>query len=152
MLIRNLSYWKLSSRYLNKLEFNLTFASAYRYLERFTKITKWESLFNSAYKMMNYALIEYTMIKYDNRMLAAGALYLAYAIEKKSSQRKHSQNSSHSVSTHNSLILKGRDSNLPLSSTKFLSILCQETEKSENEIKKWAIDINVCKKAHGGEN
>ena len=102
--------------------------------------------------MINVSLIEYSMIKYEPRLLAAGALYLAYTIERKANQRKYSQNSSHTISSNHSMVIKSKDSIGIESSMKFISILCAETDKSENDIKRWAIDVNVCKKAYGESN
>lgn len=101
--------------------------------------------------MISLSLIEYTMIKYEPRLLAAGALFLAYTIEKKSSQRKYSQNNSQSINSSYSMASKCKDSIGIESNMKLLTILWAETDKTENDIKRWAIDVNICKKAHGDD-
>ena len=127
---------------LKTLNFNLTYASAYRHLERFCTVTNWEHLLSNANKLMNSSLMEYSMIKYEPIVLAAGGLYLAYAIEKKSMQKKTHQNSMQNLSQH-SLKLKTKDHSSFDSSTNILPQLCREAERSEAELKKCAIDINM---------
>jgi Cyclin, C-terminal domain len=68
--------------------------------------------------MINWSLIEYTMIKYEPRLLAAGALYLAYTIEKKANHRNYSHNNS-----SYSMTSKSKDSIGIESSMKLISIL-----------------------------
>lgn len=131
---------------LKTLNFDLTFVSAFRFLERFWAITCCEHLQQTAYKHMNNSLVDYSIIKYPPEVLAAGALYLAQAIERKSSQKAFHQNSTHSLtSTH--LMMRQRENSSYDSRTNILIKLWKESSSSENEIKKWAIDINIQSKS-----
>jgi len=127
---------------LKSLNFNLTFTSCFRYLERFCTLTNWEHLIPNATKHLNVAVIDYAMLKYEPQVLAAAALYLAQAIERKSLQKKVHQNSTQSLG-HTHLALKTRDTSSIDMSINVLLKVCQETDKSETEIKRCAIDINM---------
>lgn len=66
---------------LSTLEFNITSPSAYRFLERFSKIANADAtLFNLARYLIELPLIEYRMLKYCPSNLAASALFLAQKI------------------------------------------------------------------------
>jgi len=95
---------------------------------------------------LNVAVIDYGMLKYEPQVLAAAALYLAQAIERKSSQKKSHQNSTHSLG-HTHMAMNTRDSSSLDMSINVLMKVCQETDKSESEIKRCAIDINMQSKA-----
>lgn len=82
------------------------------------------------------------MIKYEPIILAAGGLYLAYAIERKSMQKKMHQNSMQNLSQQ-SLKIKTKENSSFDFSTNILPQLCREAERTEAEIKKAAIDINM---------
>lgn len=63
------------------LDFNVTTPSAYRFLERFSKIANVDvKLFNFARYLIELPLIEYRMLKYSPSNLAASALFLAQKI------------------------------------------------------------------------
>ena len=121
---------------LKTLNFDLTFASAFRYLERLCTVSDNETLLPKAQKFMDQCLSEYNMIQYEPSTLASGALYYAHAVEK----RKHSK-LSHQSST--SSLGKVRKNSLPEYNHSILSKLAGEAKISENEIKKCAININI---------
>lgn len=70
---------------LKKFEFNVTVISSYRFIERFTKLSKdSETIFYLAQYMLELGLVEYKMLQYRPSILASGALYLAHKIMNKS--------------------------------------------------------------------
>ena len=70
---------------LNKLDFSVTFCSAYRFLERFSKVVNADSfMFNLSRYLIELPLMEYKTIKYSSSNLAASAIYLASRILQKS--------------------------------------------------------------------
>lgn len=63
---------------LYTLDFNVTFPSPYRFLERYIKVVKGDALmFNLSRYLIELPLIEYRMLKYSPSNLAASAVYLA---------------------------------------------------------------------------
>lgn len=83
---------------------------------------------------MDVSLVEYSMIKYEPRVLAAGALYLVHAIEKRAAQKKAHQNSAHSLGQ--SYIQKQKEQTSMDLINNMLSKLSVECERPESEIKK----------------
>lgn len=66
---------------LATLDFNVTSPSAFRFLERFSKIANVDvTHFNLAHYLIELPLIEYRMLKYCPSNLAASALLLAQKI------------------------------------------------------------------------
>ena len=75
------------------LDFNITFVSSYRFLERLSKIIGADSLmFNLARYIIELPLMEFKMIKYCPSNLAASAIYLASKILQKSISVNKEQN------------------------------------------------------------
>lgn len=73
----------MESKILSALDFNITINSSYLFLERYVKLlnpTK-KCYFVSRY-LLELALVEYGMLKYNSRMIAASAIYLASKIMK----------------------------------------------------------------------
>ncbi len=69
---------KMEQNILMTLDFNVTSPSAYRFLERFTKVVNGDALlFNLARYLIELPLIEYRMLKYTPSNIAASAVYLA---------------------------------------------------------------------------
>ena len=69
---------KMEQKILMTLDFNVTSPSAYRFLERFTKVVNGDALlFNLARYLIELPLIEYRMLKYTPSNIAASAVYLA---------------------------------------------------------------------------
>lgn len=63
---------------LETLDFNVCTPSAYRFLERFTKVVNADApLFNLSRYLIELPLIEYRMLKYCPSTVAASALFLA---------------------------------------------------------------------------
>lgn len=85
-----------------------------------------------AHKFLNFALVEYSLIKYEPSTLAAGALYLSHVLEKRRMQKKAHQNSAHSLGSSHG---KSRDYSTDLSSI-LLVKLSKDADITENEIKK----------------
>jgi len=68
---------------LSALDFDLTFTSAYRFLERYAYLCNFDTKsFNLAKYLLELAFIEYKMIKYPPSLLACCALYLTMKINK----------------------------------------------------------------------
>mmetsp|Transcript_29971 Transcript_29971/g.26538 ORF Transcript_29971/g.26538 Transcript_29971/m.26538 type:complete len:368 (+) Transcript_29971:666-1769(+) len=124
---------------LKLLNFNLTFVSSYRHLERLCAATDNNTLFTAANKYMDLTLVEYGMIKHEPGTIAAGALYLSHAVEKRKYQKQAHQTSTHSLGSSHT---KSQEYSTDLSSI-LLAKLSKESGVSENDIKKLAIDINV---------
>lgn len=63
---------------LQSLDFDIQITSSYRFLQRFTKIMKVDSLvFNLSQYLLELALVSYKMSKYKSSNIAASALYLS---------------------------------------------------------------------------
>ena len=76
---------QMEKNILNELDFNITFISSYRFLERLSKILGSDSLmFNLSRYNIELPLMEFKMIKYCPSNLAASAIYLASKILQKS--------------------------------------------------------------------
>jgi cyclin B len=66
---------------LSKLDFNITVPSAYRFLERFSRIANASSKqWNFARYLIELPLIEQRMLKYCPSLIAASAMYLSRKI------------------------------------------------------------------------
>ena len=66
------------------LNFNITFNSSYLFLQRFNKLTEQgEQCYWLSRYLIELALVEYGMIKFSQKMIAAAALYLSCKIFKK---------------------------------------------------------------------
>ena len=120
---------------LKALEFNLTFASPYRHLERLSALTHSTHLFKYAKQVMDSSLTEYTMLKYQPESIAAGSLYLAHVINRKKGANSGSHNNSVSGSRSESFD----------NSTRLLTQISKQIGVSENNIKKCAIEVNTCR-------
>lgn len=68
---------------LKTLEFQLTFISCFRYLERLSSQTNCENIFKGAKKLLDLTLVDYNMLKYEPNITAASSLYLAHVINRK---------------------------------------------------------------------
>lgn len=67
---------------LQTLEFNLTTASSFRFLERFSVVSSASAHTTAlAQYFLELALVEYKMLKYRSSLVAAAALYLASKID-----------------------------------------------------------------------
>ena len=74
----------MEGQILSSLNFNLTTPSAYRFLERYTKVAGLdEKSFQLARYLLELAFIEYKMLKYVPSNLACSAIYLVNKIQKK---------------------------------------------------------------------
>jgi len=75
---------EMEAQILHTLDFNLTTASAFRFLERFSRLaeasTRTETL---AQYLLELSLVEYKMLKYRGSLVAAAALYLACKLEQR---------------------------------------------------------------------
>jgi hypothetical protein len=72
---------KMEQSILSTLDFNICTPSAYRFLERLTKIAKVSpKQFSLAQYLIELPLIEYRMLKYGASNLAASALFLTLKI------------------------------------------------------------------------
>lgn len=74
---------KMEGEILSKLNFNITFNSSYLFLNRYAKLLR---VNNKIYMLSRYllelALVEYGMLKFSQRNIAASSLYLACKILK----------------------------------------------------------------------
>ena len=69
---------EMERRMLQTLDFNIQTTSAYRFLERFCKIAKVDSLiFNLSRYLIELSLLNCKMLRFSNSNLAASALYLS---------------------------------------------------------------------------
>jgi hypothetical protein len=77
---------------LTVLDFNLTFPTSFRFLQRFVKIVtlntpsdeeKDEELFHMSQYLLELSIMEYRMLKFSNSLKAASATYLAMKILKR---------------------------------------------------------------------
>jgi G2/mitotic-specific cyclin-B, other len=74
----------MEGKIISALNFNLTFTSAFRFLERYAKVAGFdEKSFNLARYCLELGLIEYKMLKYIPSNLACSAIYLVNKINKK---------------------------------------------------------------------
>mgnify|MGYP003389060506 CR=1 FL=1 len=73
----------MEGKILAALNFNITTVSSYVFLERFAKIlgVDKKTYFMSRY-LLELALVEYGMLKYNARNVAASSLYLSCKIMK----------------------------------------------------------------------
>lgn len=68
---------------LSILDFNIQITSSHRFLERFAKVAKVDSLiFNLSRYLTELSLVSYKMLRFTNSNLAASALYLAMKMTK----------------------------------------------------------------------
>lgn len=68
----------MERKMLMVLDFNISFTSTFRFLERLTKIAKTEPiLFNLSRYFLELALVDHKMLKHKPSQLAASALYLS---------------------------------------------------------------------------
>jgi len=76
---------KMEQNILAVLDFNITAPSAYRFLERFTKVVSGDALlFNLSRYLIELPLIEYRMLRYSPSNIAASAVFLALKILQRS--------------------------------------------------------------------
>ena len=69
---------EMERKMLQVLDFNIQTTSPYRFLQRYAKVAKTDSLhFNLARYLCELSLVHYKMLKYSSSTLAASALYLA---------------------------------------------------------------------------
>lgn len=74
----------MEGKILSVLEFNITFPTSFRFLERMTALSKYEERNTMlARYLIELALVEHKMIKYAPSLLAAGAIYLVNKIRKR---------------------------------------------------------------------
>lgn len=75
---------KMEQAILYALDFDMTFPSSLRFLERFCKVCQCDEVMtNLAKYIIELPLIEYRMIKYSPSNIAASSLYLSYKIMQK---------------------------------------------------------------------
>lgn len=86
-------------------------------------------------------MVEYSMIQHDPGTLAASALYLANAVEKRKIQKRSHQNSTHSLGTTQ---MNSKEQTLDSN----ISKLAQEVKLSESDIKRCALEINIIAGSH----
>ena len=68
---------------LKVLDFNIQITSAFRFLERYTKVAKSdEMIFNLSRYLIELSLVSYRMLKFTGSNLAASALYLSQKMTK----------------------------------------------------------------------
>lgn len=68
---------------LTVLDFEIQITSSYRFLERFTRVSKSDALiFNLSRYLMELSLVSYKLLKYSNSNIAASALYLSLKMTK----------------------------------------------------------------------
>ena len=71
---------------LSSLDFDIQTTSSFRFLERYVKIAKADTMIlNLSRYLLELCLINYKMLKYTNSNLAASALYLSLKMTKHSS-------------------------------------------------------------------
>jgi len=77
--------FQMEGQILQCLNFNLTITSSYRFLERYSRICRFNTKsFQIARYLLELALVEYRMLKYTPSKLACSAIYLVNKIEKRS--------------------------------------------------------------------
>ena len=68
---------------LRVLDFNIQINSTYRFLERYAKVAKVDSMiFNLSRYLLELGLVNYKVLKYSNSNMAASALYLSLKMTK----------------------------------------------------------------------
>ena len=68
---------------LTALDFDIQITSSYRFLQRFAKILKADTMiFNLSRYLNELALVNYKMLKFSNSMIAASSLYLSLKMTK----------------------------------------------------------------------
>jgi len=73
----------MERRLLCALDFDIQINSAYRFLERFSKILKADAvIFNLARYLMELGLVNYKTVRFAQSNLAASALYLSLKMTK----------------------------------------------------------------------
>jgi transcription initiation factor TFIIIB Brf1 subunit/transcription initiation factor TFIIB len=73
----------MERKMLHTLDFDITTSSAFRFLERYTKIGGLETfVVNLARYLMELSMVSYKMVKYSSSNLAASAIYLAQKMSK----------------------------------------------------------------------
>lgn len=81
---------------LKALDFNITVNSQLLFLERYAKLLQvHEKTYSMARYLIELSLVEYGMLKYSARNIAASALYLACKIMKCTAWNKLIEESSH---------------------------------------------------------
>ena len=74
---------EMERKMLCALDFDIQITSAYRFLERYAKVLKADTLiFNLSRYLLELALVSYKMVRYSNSNLAASALYLSLKMTK----------------------------------------------------------------------
>jgi hypothetical protein len=74
---------QMERKILQRLDFNIQITSSFRFLERYSKIAKIDSLiFNLSRYLIELALVNYKLLKYTQSNLAASALYLSLKMTK----------------------------------------------------------------------
>lgn len=74
---------EMERKMLSVLDFNIQITSSYRFLERYCKVAKADSLiFNLSRYLIELSLVKYDMLKYTNSNLTCSALYLALKMTK----------------------------------------------------------------------
>ena len=69
---------------LSVLDFNLTFTSSFRFLERYAHLSEFdEKMVTMARYLLEISLVEYKMLKYSQSNLASSAVYLVNKIKKR---------------------------------------------------------------------
>jgi hypothetical protein len=73
----------MEKKMLTVLDFNIQINSAFRFLERYAKVSKSDSfIMNLSRYLIELSLVNYKMLRYSNSNLAASALYLALKMTK----------------------------------------------------------------------
>ena len=74
----------MEGRVISCLNFNFTFTSPLRFLERYARVAGFDDkLFNHCRYLLELALVEYKMLKYIPSTLACSAIYLINKMRKK---------------------------------------------------------------------
>jgi hypothetical protein len=70
---------------LQTLDFNITVPSSYRFLERFSKLTKADGvIFNYSRYLIELTLIDHKMYRWSPSLIAASSVYVAKKVLKRS--------------------------------------------------------------------
>jgi hypothetical protein len=73
----------MEKKMLTVLDFNIQINSAFRFLERYAKVSKSDSfIMNLSRYLIELSLVNYKMLRYSNSNLAASAIYLALKMTK----------------------------------------------------------------------
>lgn len=74
---------QMEKKMLSILDFNIQITSSFRFLERFNKVAKTDTLiFNLSRYLIELSMVNYKMMRFTNSNLAASALYLAMKMTK----------------------------------------------------------------------